>query len=151
MSGTVSYELLLEKTGNGSGSGFTAEGGIFETFINNTGATVKGTIVVASTAVDQAVDIAPADSQMPIGVIYESGIVNSSPVKVVVKGKAQVLLADNSASTRGFWCGVSGTAGRMYQLSAPPNTEEHNRQIGHSLESKDSGINVLSLTNLSFN
>ncbi len=150
MSGAVSYELFAEKTGGGS-SGFTAEGGIFETFVNNTGVSVKGTIVVASATVDHAVDIAPADSQMPIGVIYENGIANGSPVKVAVSGKAEVLLKNDTASVRGFWCGVSDAAGRMYQADAPPGTlEENNRKIGHSLSTGDSGTDVLSMVELHF-
>lgn len=150
MSGAVSYELFTEKTG-GSSSGFTAEGGIFETFVNNTGVSVKGTIVVASTTVDHAVDIAPADSQMPIGAIYESGIANGSLIKVVVSGKAEVLLKNDTASATGFWCGASDTAGRMYQASAPPGTvEENNRQIGHSLSTGSGGTDVLSMVELHF-
>lgn len=150
MSGTVSYELLSSKIGSVS-NGFTTEGGIYETFVNNTGISVKGTIVVASTAVDNAVDIAPANSQMPIGVIYESGIVNGSNVKVVVYGKSQVLLKNGESSIRGYWCGVSDVAGRMYQQSSLTSNTEHNREIGHSLESIISGTNVLSLIQLHFN
>jgi len=150
MSGVVSYELFTNKIGSGS-SGFTAEGGIYETFINNTGISVKGTIVVTSSTVDNAVDIAPADSQMPIGVIYETGIINELPVKVVVYGKAQVLLKDGETATRGYWSGVSDVAGRMYQQITVPGTTEHNREIGHSIESKTSGINVLSLIQMHFN
>lgn len=151
MSGIVSYDLLLSKLG-GSSNGFTGEGGIYETFINNTGvSSVKGTIVIASTSVDNAVDIAPASSQMPIGVIYENGIANGSPVKVVVYGKAQVLLKNTEAAVRGYWCGVSDVSGRMYQVSTAPSTTEHNREIGHSLESKTSGTNVLSTVQIHFN
>ena len=150
MSGLVGYELFAARVGGGS-NGFTTEGGIYETFINNTGISVKGTIVVASTSADNAVDIAPANSQMPMGAIYENGIVNGSNVKVVVYGKAEILLKDGESSNRGYWCGVSDTAGRMYQLSAAPSTTEHNREIGHSLKTTTSGINVLSLIQMHFN
>lgn len=151
MGGMVSYDLFAEKVGSSS-SGFTSEGGSYETFINKTGSnSVKGTIVIASSSDDNSVDIAPADSTMPIGVIYEDGVADGSPVKVVVYGKAEVLLKDDESSTNGFWCGVSTTAGRMYQQSTAPITTEHNREIGHSLQAVPSGTGVLSLVQLHFN
>ncbi len=152
MSGVVSYDLFASRGGN-SGSGFTSEGGYYETFVNNTGAeSIKGTIVVASSTANNGVSIAPAGSVMPIGVIYEDGVDNNAEVKVVVYGKAQVLLKNGEAATAGYWCGVSvDTAGRMYQVSTSPSTSEHNREIGHSLQSAVSGTNVLSLVQLHFN
>lgn len=69
----------------------------------------------------------------------------------LVYGKAEVLLKNGLASNRGYWCGVSDVAGRMYQSSSVPSTTDHNREIGHSLESKTSGTNVLSLVQLHFN
>lgn len=150
MSGMVSYDLFTNRIGIGS-NGFTLEGGTYETFINNTGTSIRGTIVVASTTINNAVDIAPVSSNMPIGVIYEDGIANGSPVKVVVYGKAQVLLKDGEVANNGYWCGVSDVAGRMYQLSTAPITTEYNQEIGHSLEANNSGTNVLSLIQIHFN
>lgn len=150
MSGIVSYELLTTRFGSGS-NGFTPEGGIYETFINNTGISVKGTIVIASTTVNNAVDIAPMHSQMPIGIVYENYVDNGDPVKIVVYGKAEVLLKNGESSTNGYWCGMSDTAGRMYQLSEVPDLVEYNREIGHSLESKNIGSDVLSLVQIHFN
>jgi hypothetical protein len=148
MSGMISYELFTSKMGI---NGFTSEGGMYEYFVNNTGTSVKGTIVIASTAVDNAVDIAPANSQRPIGIIYENNITNGSLVKVVVYGKAQVLLKDGEVATNGYWCGVSNFAGRMSEQSSVPNTiATLTRQIGHSLESKSGGTNVLSIIQLCF-
>lgn len=148
MSSSVSYEYLSSIL---NGCSFTTEGGLYQIFINKTGASsVKGTIVSASTTTDNAVQIAPANTEMPIGVIYESGIADGSAVKVVTYGKADVLLKNGEASTHGYWCGVSDTAGRMYQLSSP-NPTAHYREIGHSLESKSSGTNVLSRVQLHFN
>ena len=132
-------------------SGFTSYGGYYETFKNNTGTSVEGTIVIASTSEYNAVDIALADSSSPIGVIYESGIINGNPVKVVVSGKAQVLLNNLVPSALGYWCGVSATAGRMYQSATVPSTTEHNREIGHSLESQGAGTDVRSLVQIHFN
>lgn len=150
-SGVVSYDLFFAKFGAGS-NGFTSEGGYFQTFINNTGISVKGTIVIASVHVDNAVDTAPANTSMPIGVIYESGVPNGSPVKVVVYGKAQVLLKDGETAACGYWCGMSDTNGRMYQTDTFPGTTEHVREIGHSLETiSASGTNILSFVQLHFN
>ena len=151
MSGVVSYDLFNSRLGS-SGTGFTAEGGVYETFTSNlTGTTVKGTIVVASAEVDNGVDIAPANTVMPIGAIYESGIAQGSPVKVVVYGKAEVLLKDGQTAVHGYWCGVSDTDGRMYQAASVPSTTDHNREIGHSLASTGSGTDVLSLIQMHFN
>ena len=149
MSSSVSYELFASKLPSG-GNGFTPEGGMYETFVNNTGISEKGTIVVASTSVTNGVDIAPAGTYMPIGVIYESGIANGANVKVVTYGKAEVLLKNGESSSLGYWCGVSDTAGRMYQL-ASPNATTHYREIGHSIQAQISGSNVLSLVQLHFN
>lgn len=152
MSGVISYELFAARLGSTGSSGFTSEGGIYQTFINRTGAdSVKGTIVVASTSYDDAVSIAPANSSFPIGVIYENGIANGSAVKVVVYGKAQVLLKTDETAYDGYWCGVSDMAGRMSQESSVPATTEHTREIGHSLESKAGGANVLAWVQIHFN
>lgn len=150
MSGTVSYELFTSKFGGGE-SGFTTEGGYYETFINNSGASVKGTIVAASASVYNGVDIAPANSTFAIGVIYDTGVSNGSKVKVVVSGKAQVLLKNQQPATLGYWCGVSDVEGRMYQRSTLQSQDEHNKEIGHSLQTASAGTDVLSLVQIHFN
>ena len=151
MGATVSYEYLNTVLPS-VGSGVTPDGGFYITLTNKTGAvSKKGTIVVASTTQDNAVAIAPANSDSPIGIILENGIVDGQPVKVVVSGKAYVLLKDGLASTHGYWCGVSSTqAGRMSQL-VNPNPATHWAELGHSLESKTAGTDVLSLVVLHFN
>lgn len=145
---------FLEIICGNSSLGITPEGGLFETFINNTTTetSVKGTIVIASTTVQGGVDTAPAGSAVPIGVIYESGITKGAIVKVVTSGKAQALLASDQTSTTGYWCGVSSTVnGRMYQLAdAPVGTSAHNQEIGHSLQTV-STPGSLSLIQMHFN
>ena len=140
------------KVGSGV-SGFTTDGGMYQTFINNTGLpSIKGTIVIASNAITNGVKIATANSFVSIGVIYDDGILNGQPIKVVICGKAKVLLKNGQSCIQGDWLGVSDNAGRMYSNGAePPSTSDHNREIGHSLESKSSGINVLALVTLHFN
>lgn len=150
MAGLLSYDLFIAKTSGGS-IWFTPEGGIIETFINDTGApSIKGTIVSASPLVDNAVSLSNASSILPMGVIYENGVRAGDIVKVVVLGKAQVLLKDGTAATRGHWCGVSDVPGRMYQTIIPTDAE-HFRQIGYSLEQKSASFNQLSLVQLNFN
>ena len=152
MSNSVSLEYLNSVLPSGGNTGFTAEGGLYETFVNDTGVlSVKGTVVIASPSVDSAVAIAPANAENAIGVVYDNGITNGQPMKVVTYGRAQVLLKNSQASNRGYWCGVSDTAGRMYKNSSVPSTTEHNREIGHSLETKASGTNVLAFIQIHFN
>jgi hypothetical protein len=111
--------------------GITADGGFYSTYTNRTGASsVKGTIVVSSTNYDSAVETAPVSSDMPIGVIYDNGIANGSPVKVVVGGRAQVLLQNTVSSTRGYWCGTSTTAGRMVQRRQYPAQQTTGKKSG---------------------
>ena len=138
--------------GGGGLSGFTPEGGLYVTYTNNTGtASVKGTVVVASTTINRAVSIAPANSDMPIGVIYDNGVANGQPVKVIVCGNAETLLKNGQAASRGFWCGVADVAGRMHQQSSPPSTTEHSREVGHCLQTVAAGVDKLALIGVHFN
>ncbi len=136
----------------------TVEGGIAIRLTNKTGAaSVRGTIVVASTGTDNAFSAAGVDSDMPIGIVYDVGVVDGSECWVVVYGIAQVLLKDATAATRGYWVKVSDTAGRAdATTSVPPGgtvgaLEEHMQEVGHCIESKTSGTNVLSQCVIHFN
>lgn len=133
--------------------GFTPDGGIYQTFTNQTGDSVKGTIVMQAEGTDNAVDVASAGSPFAIGVIYEDSIANGSPVKVVVYGKAQVLLRDTEAATRGYWCALSSiTDGRMVQSAALPLLyTDYAEGIGISLETRSSGTDILAWVQLQFN
>jgi len=69
-----------------------------------------------------------------------------------------VLLQDGTASTRGYWVRTSTTtAGRADATNvAPPGgtvsaLEEHLKEIGHCLETKGSGTDVLAKCILHFN
>lgn len=131
--------------------GFTADGGFYVKYINQTGGvSVKGLCVVTGT-VPGSVAIAPVDAESCIGVVLEDGIAVGQPVKVVVGGKAQALLKNGEAATAGYWCGVSDVAGRMMQKTTVPSTTEHSREIGHSLETVSAGTNKLAWVNLHFN
>jgi len=151
MSGSVSYELITSRLP--SSVGFTTEGGMFGYYINDTDAdSVLGTIVRTSLVVANGVSVAPAGNEMPIGIIGESGIAVGNLVKVIVSGKAYVLLEDTESSSLGYWCGVSTISqGRMQQTASVPDTTDHFREIGHSLQAVAGGTNVLSLVILHFN
>ena len=69
-----------------------------------------------------------------------------------------MLLQDGTASTRGYWVRTSTTtAGRADATNvAPPGgtvsaLEEHLKEIGHCLETKGSGTDVLAKCILHFN
>lgn len=96
---------------------------------------------------------APANSDEPIGVVYEAGVADASDAWIWTSGAVcQVLLKDGTASTRGNWAYVSDTAGRADLTNADPiGATEHTREIGHCLESKSSGTNVLARVTLHFN
>lgn len=128
----------------------TDKGGLAVFATNKTGATsVKGTIIMASTGTDSAFMTAGADSTAAVGVVYEDGIADGSKCWVVISGIVQVLLKDNTASTRGYWVQLSDVAGRAdATVAAPPGggvpeLDNHMQEIGHAVESVSAGTNVL--------
>lgn len=131
----------------------TIEGGIAIKLTNKTGAnSVKGTVVYVDPAVDNAFEINPIDGDMPIGVVYESGIADGSECWVVVSGIAEVLLVNTVASTRSYVAYSSASvAGRIDIAASVPAAATHFREIGHTLESKVGGTNVLCKCILHFN
>lgn len=134
---------------------FTAEGGLAVRYLNGTGgASVKGTLVSASIADDSTV-IAQANTYDAIGAIYEGGIAAGLPVWVVVSGKAQVLYKNATASTCGNLAIADAVDGRASDIANPgdglPGADTHFREIGHVLETKGGGTNVLVYVNLHFN
>lgn len=124
----------------------TEDGGFAIRLINKTGsATVKGTLVVAATGSSNAFSTAPANSELVLGIVYENGIADGSLCYVVVSGIANVL-AKNSVSpapTSSYWVGASDVAGRAYFNDGNPGTTAHDREIGHCIETKASGTDVL--------
>ena len=124
----------------------TGEWGLQVKLINKTGGnSVKGNIVNASTGTDMAYMQAGASSDEPIGVVYEAGVADGSYAWVWTgQGSVcQVLLKDGTASTRGYWVETSNTAGRADATNSNPVPETHWQEIGHCLESKTAGTNVL--------
>ena len=126
--------------------------------VNKTGsASVKGTIVRASTTVDNAFETIIANGEEPIGIVFDNGIPDGSYCRIVTGGKAQVLLKNSTASTRGNWVKVSDSAGRAdATLTDPPGSgipehDQHFTEIGHCMESKTSGTDVLAWCMIHFN
>lgn len=134
----------------------TAEGGFAVLLKNDTGGnSVKGTIVSPSTTDDDAFEI-QSSAYDAFGVVYESGVADGSYCWVIIGGRAQVLLADSTAAVRGNWTKCSDTDGRAEVTTAPTgigalSTAEHFKEIGHCIESKDAGTNVLAYVILHFN
>jgi hypothetical protein len=134
---------------------FTAEGGLAIKLTNKTGTTsVKGTVVSAATGTDNAF-ILQANEYDAIGVVYENGIADAAECWVVVAGIAQVLLKDSTAATRGYIALCADTDGRFIATapsgSPPIATDTHFKEIGHVIESQNSGTNVLCKCVLHFN
>lgn len=129
----------------------TPDGGIAISLINKTGAaSVKGTVVSTSSTTDNAF-MAQASELDSIGVVYESGIADAAACLVVVAGIADVLLKDGTASTRNHFVFASATDGRAETKAVPANIDEHFKEIGHCLESKIAGTDVLFKCVLHFN
>jgi hypothetical protein len=137
----------------------TPEGGIAIALTNKTGsASVKGELVEASTGTDNAFEQMSADSNHPIGAVYEAGVADGSECWVVIYGRCQVLLEDGTAATRGYWVRTSeNDAGRCDATNSGPAggtigaLEAHMCEIGHCLESQGSGTDVLCYIMMHFN
>jgi hypothetical protein len=131
----------------------TGEYGLQQKLTNRTGAaTVKGTLVEASTSYDMAFAVNDANGDHPIGVVYEAGVANGSDAWVWSVGAiCQVLLVNSTAATRGYWAQAGSVAGRADITNANPNSSTHWGEIGHCLESKTAGTNVLAKITLHFN
>lgn len=123
---------------------FTAEGGLAVQMVNNTGAaSVKGTLVEASPGINEGVILTTLDSVVPCGAVYEDGVADGELMYVAIAGIVEVLLEDTLAGVRANWCDTSSNqTGRMDQ-HAGPTPATHWQEIGHCLENKTAGTDVL--------
>lgn len=131
----------------------TPEGGIAIKLTNKTGgASVKGTVVGAATGTDNAFILQAAEYES-IGIVYESGIADAAECWVVVAGIAEILLKDTTASTRGQIVFAADTDGRAITgaVPTPPADDSHFKEIGHCIESKTQGTDVLFKAVIHFN
>lgn len=118
---------------------------------------VKGTLVCASAASNEEFVVCSADDDDVFGVVYETGVAAGLPTLVVFSAVAEVLLKDGTAATRGNWAKTSNVSGRAdATLAGPPGGgipehDQHFREIGHCIESKIAGTNVLAKCVIHFN
>jgi hypothetical protein len=135
---------------------FTPDGGLAVLLTNKTGAaSVKGTVVTTGTVQDNSFALQAAEFEAA-GIVYDSGVADGSECWVVVSGIAEVLMKDGTAATRGFWTRCADTDGRAESTAAPTgigalDVAEHFKEIGHCLESKAAGTDVLAKVLLHFN
>jgi len=133
----------------------TGERGFVQKMVNKTGsATVKGTVISPSSGTDNAFML-QADEFDSIGVVAEAGVADASEAWVWVNGSiAQVLWKDSESATREYVALAADTDGRAYNVAVPtanPVVAEHFKEIGHVMESKTAGTDVLVLCHLHFN
>ena len=111
---------------------FTPEGGLAVRMINNTGgASVRGTIVNAYGTGSVGFATAGANEDMPIGTVYDAGVADGSPCRIIVAGVAPVLMNTNVAAVLGYVLTCSATGGRADAASTAPAATTHWREIGH--------------------
>ncbi|KPK96020.1 hypothetical protein AMJ80_02450 [bacterium SM23_31] len=135
----------------------TPEGGYYTWVVNDTGvASVKGTVVHASSNVDRGVSLVPIDDPDPCGVVYDSGVPQGGIMRVVISGIAEVLYS--TPVNRGTFARVpigsdpSATPGQAIAepLPSPPfATDKHFLEVGHPVQTIASP--GLALTVLHFN
>jgi hypothetical protein len=134
----------------------TGERGFLVKVVNRTGETsVKGKLVAASTTADNEV-ILQANEFDAFGVIQEAGISQGSEMWIWVNGSiCQVMFEDGIAPVRGNVAICSDVDGRADQFDNPgtglPGVEIHFKEVGHVMESKSSGTNVLALVMTHYN
>jgi hypothetical protein len=134
----------------------TKERGFLVRVTNQTGETsVKGKLVSASTTTDNAV-ILQANEYDAFGVIQQAGIAVGNPMWIWVNGSiCQVLFENGIGITRGNIAICSDVDGRADNVSNPgtglPGVDIHFKEIGHVMESKDSGTDVMALVMIHFN
>lgn len=117
--------------------------------INKTGNnSVKGTLVAAHNSVDNAFRI-PVTPYDIVGVVYDNGIQDGGLCRVVFAGVVEVLMQNSNAVGNAHWIRASSDAyGRALASTDPAglgalSVDDHLKEIGHSLQTKSGGTNVL--------
>jgi hypothetical protein len=133
----------------------SGERGFVQKMLNKTGgATVKGTVICCSDATDKSF-MSQADEFCAIGVVAEAGVADASEAWIWVNGSVcQVLWKDGETATHGYVALCADTDGRALNIAVPsanPVVADHFKEIGHVMESKSSGTDVLVLCHLHFN
>lgn len=122
-------------------------GGFATKFTNSSGGVLKkGTGVHLSEVIAASV-VAVTDELDCIGFVY-ADTADGADCWVVVAGVAEALLKNGTAATVGWWTKASATAGRVEVTTSPAGTgaitaATHFKEVGHCLETKASGTDVL--------
>jgi hypothetical protein len=117
---------------------FTPEGGLAVRLINRTGAaSVRGQSVKPGVAA-MGVVVCPADDEMTIGYIYDEGVSDGSPLRVVVAGVVHQLLEDGKGCAIADRLAASAVPGRVASAADAAAVE-----TGHALETVKPGTNAL--------
>lgn len=125
----------------------TPDGGFAVKLANNTGSLIKkGSALAASPNHDNSVILQTTEYDCA-GIAYED-IADGAEGWVVTTGVCDALLADSTAAVRGYWAKGAATDGRIEVTTAPSgigalSTSEHFREVGHCLETKSAGTDVL--------
>jgi hypothetical protein len=116
----------------------TADGGFAMRLTNNTGAaSVKGSVMGVSAAVDNACILCPVNSNNKIGVMSSDGVANGGECWVVTSGIVLGRLADGQSATRGQYALISNTqAGRLVSSAS---LDEQYMLVGRFVESCGAG------------
>ena len=152
--GNLTIDPTGDKLSIAEKTGINKIGGVMVKLTNKTGASsVKGTVVYVNPSVDNAFGVNPIDGDMPFGVVFESGIADGSECWVVVDGIAEILIVDGQAATRSYIAySSSSVAGRVDTAASVPAADDvHFREIGHTLESKAGGTDILCKCVIHFN
>ena len=133
----------------------TGERGFLCKMVNRTGHTsVKGELIAGSPSADKEAVLQSSEFDT-IGIVQEASVVEGSEMWVWMPGSiCQVLFKNSTASTRGNVALAADTDGRAIDVAVPssnPVVAEHFKEIGHVLETKSSGTNVLVLVATHYN
>lgn len=127
----------------------TPEGGVASKFTNGTGAILKhGTAVSLSAAADRTILHQTIEYDC-IGFVYGDTAIGAE-AWVVTTGVAEALFTDGNQPQRGYWVKASATDGRVEAAVAPSGVSaiaaaEHFKEVGHCMQTKDAGTDVVAL------
>ena len=130
-SGNLSWSLTLP---GGTKTKTTPEGGFAVYMYNGSGSAIsKYMVVMADPNHDNSIAIAPAKSNLPIGITYDS-IPSGSWGWIVVSGITTVQIYNSV--TRSYYAYVSTSADGKVEADNNKGNSHVNRNVGNFLESK---------------
>jgi hypothetical protein len=128
----------------------TNERGFLVKMLNRTGGvSVKGTLLAPSTTADREV-VKQSSEYDTIAVVQEAGVAEGSEMWCWMPGSVcQMLFKDGATPAQGEIALGADTDGRADRTANPggglPGTDTHFKEVGHVLEDKASGTDVLAL------